>query len=446
MAITYVAANNAVGQAAGVTTPAGTAAITPTFPAGVTFRDRVFVVQVHNGASDVTPTNWNVLGTKDTAIASSLGAVTAGGGQRFMTVYWRDYSDNWGMPAFSLVSAVQNTHWIGCIAIRPTSGKQFDTPTISSVASDVGTADTAHSATTGSAFQTIANAFLILGYVNNDNVTATTEALTQTGATFGAVTERCDGGSATGNDVSGKVATCSVTTGANATVTVTATLSAASQGGNLIVQQTESTPPKIATLTEGFDSQDTAKWEWDRGNLNQVATGSQLQLPVASGAGAVATIDTYTKSLYDLTASAIFVKFVQPPNVGNGTTEAYFYLESKSDGSDYIAWICSGGTMYCRQMVASTPSDTTAAYNATTHAWLRIQESGGNLLWDTSPDGINWTNQRTVAIAVGQITGLAVQFYSSYFGTETTPGTAIFDSVNIAPAAGPPKGNFFRMF
>src|ERR1700752_1884480 len=245
MAISYVGASNAAGQNAGVPTPAGTAAITPTLPSGAANGDRIFVVQCASIASGTTPTNWNVVGSKDTAIASSLGAASAGGGQRFMSVYYRDYDGVWTMPSFPLTSATQNSHWIGAIALRKASGDTWDAPTISSAANDVGTADTAHSATTGSSFTTHHDGFLIIGTVNNDLVTSTGGTLTQTGVTFDTITERCDAGTSTGNDVSGKIHTTNVAGGANATLTFACTLSAASQGGNLIAEQTV-TPPNTA--------------------------------------------------------------------------------------------------------------------------------------------------------------------------------------------------------
>jgi hypothetical protein len=120
----------------------------------------------------------------------------------------------------------------------------WDTPTISTVGGSFNTATTSHTDTSAASFTTHSNGFLIIGSCFNDNVTSSASAVTQSGATFGTVSERCDGGTATGNDVSGKVHTCSVTTGASATITQTQTISAASQGEALFVEQTVTfTPP-----------------------------------------------------------------------------------------------------------------------------------------------------------------------------------------------------------
>src|SRR3546814_14352831 len=37
------------------------------------------------------------------------------------------------------------------------------------------------------------------------------------------------------------------------------------------------------------------------------------------------------------------------------------------------------------------------AYDSTNHAWLRIREDSGTLFWDTSADGLVWTNRRSTA-------------------------------------------------
>ena len=245
MAVSYVAVSTSAGQASGTTTTASTVSIIPTLPSGTTTGDRVFVIQVHNCASGSasTPSGWTVVGTKDLPVADSLGAPSAGGGKRFMTVYYRDRDGAWSMPAFTLTSTAQNTHWCAAVTVRKTADAapytySYDTPTISSIGDDTGTANTSHSATTGS-FTTHSGALLIVATATNDNVTMSGESISQTGATFGTLTERADGGSAAGNDVAGKVHTCSVTTGATAAVTFSGTLSAASQGGSLVIEQTE---------------------------------------------------------------------------------------------------------------------------------------------------------------------------------------------------------------
>jgi hypothetical protein len=94
---------------------------------------------------------------------------------------------------------------------------------------------------------TTGKGMVLVGTATNDNVTASAESLSQTGATFANLTERSDTGSATGNDVSIKTYTADVTTGATATITHAVTLSAASEGGSIVVSQTSTAHPLPAS-------------------------------------------------------------------------------------------------------------------------------------------------------------------------------------------------------
>ncbi len=53
----------------------------------------------------------------------------------------------------------------------------------------------------------------------------------------------------------------------------------------------------------------------------------------------------------------------------------------------------------------STGTPYTVTYNATTHAWLRIRESGGDFYWDTAPDSGGspgtWVNRRQRSVDGG---------------------------------------------
>lgn len=286
MAVSFVAVSNAAAQTAGVTTTAGTTAITPTLPAGTASGDRVFVFQSFATAatSAATPAGWTAL-YKDVQVGT--GTAAAGGGLRRISCYYRDYDGVWTMPSFALTSTAQNTHAIVALTARKGATETWDTPTASSVGTDYGgTVNTAFSATT-TAFTTIASALLIAHTAMNDPVSMTAGAITGTnGFTAGTVTERADGSLATGNDVAIQIHTCIPTAAASpaGTLTHTGTLSAASEGGVCFVQQTVSPPPppgngpQYASVGAGVSG----------------ATAT-LSIPVPSG---VASGDTITVAIY----------------------------------------------------------------------------------------------------------------------------------------------------
>jgi hypothetical protein len=238
MAISYRGVSNAAGQANGTTTTSGTAIVTPTLPSGAASGDRIFIISC--GSNDANPLDgtWTVI-TLNAVVGS--GTLAAGSGQRRISAWYKDYDGVWSMPSVTLTFTTQNSHWAGAIAITPTAGSSFDTPTASPVATTFNTASTSYTSPSSTALTTHTGGFLIAGTCNNDNVTASSPTISQTGSTIGAITERADGGTATGNDIAGKIHTASVTTGGGtANVVVGMTLSAASQGATLVIEQTES--------------------------------------------------------------------------------------------------------------------------------------------------------------------------------------------------------------
>lgn len=422
MAIAYVAANNAAGEALG-SAASSTVSITPTIPAGLTNnQSRVFVYQVHNAASSAaTPTDWRPV-FKDTVIGS--GAVASGSGQRRMSCYFRDKTAAWSaMPAFALTAATNLSHWIGVVALNKTATtNHWDSPTFSTAGTFFGAPGTAYTGATGS-ITTHSAGFVMVGAVTNDNVTSSSPTLTQTGATFASLTERCDGGTGTGNIVSGKVHTAGVTTGATAAVTHALTLSAASEGGHIVVEQTESAAKaNINTLVDNYLIQDAAKWSYVG---TAAATAGQAVVPCRSG-----WLDSLLSvAAYNLTDSQAVVQAVTVTNKGNGSTETIFELQISS--TERYSMLYSNDFLVCREICDGNNSVNNFAWDAS-WKWWRMRESGGTIYYDTSPNGVDWTNRYNKPIRVA-VTALQALLQAGYGGTEPSPGTAIFDNFNLPP-------------
>ena len=151
-------------------------------------------------------------------------------------------------------------------------------------------------------------------------------------------------------------------------------------------------------------------------------------LPATSGSGS----KVYSQINYDLTGSAVSVQFVQPPNVGNGSIYSMLLLEIDGNNREYFSW--ANGSLFTSEVVGGTYSETSRAFDPVAHAWWRIRESGGTIYWDVSPDGVTWNNLRSKSPGIA-LTSLSVQLTAAYWGTEPSPGVAIFDNVNTVPAA-----------
>lgn len=191
----------------------------------------------------------------------------------------------------------------------------------------------------------------------------------------------------------------------------------------------------MSTLTDNFATKDTTKWAW--GGTAGVSGGQAVQTPTLANDQWI-----IANQSYDLTGVAFSAELVQTPNVGNGGTTTYILLDTGiANTYFYFQWLASGN-LVMGELNAGADDSTSIAYNAVSHRWLRVRESGGTVFWDTSPDGVTWTNRRSKTPAIPFVR-LAPGFFANYSGTEPSPGTAIWDNVNFVPAI---ASQFFRMW
>lgn len=69
-------------------------------------------------------------------------------------------------------------------------------------------------------------------------------------------------------------------------------------------------------------------------------------------------------------------------------------------------------------------------YDPVNHEFLRIREAGGTVYYETSEDGSAWDAQ-TSTPAVFSVSSSYIQIYAGYWGTETAPGVALWDNLNL---------------
>lgn len=186
------------------------------------------------------------------------------------------------------------------------------------------------------------------------------------------------------------------------------------------------TTPLTAALTDNFATQNTTKWSYLTG---VAATGGELVFtPASSTVVLLASVASY-----DATNSSIVIE----TTALNAADQFGFGLQNTDDTTDFIEFYCDGtvsGNLLFDEAVNQVTDVTTTPFNPTNHRWLRITHTGGNWLWETSPDGITFTTQRTKAPAAG-FTITKVQPYI-YIAGSALPGTTKFDNFNLLPAAG----------
>ncbi|HZX94189.1 MAG TPA: hypothetical protein VFE90_06705 [Myxococcales bacterium] len=195
--------------------------------------------------------------------------------------------------------------------------------------------------------------------------------------------------------------------------------------------------PAVATLSDTFGGAgiDSTKWAPVQQTLGTVTEsgGFLHQAPNANVAGASLLLQS--NGTYSLVGSAAFVKAAQM--VGNGGIDTNFTL--LTDSSNLVSWYYENGSLHARKVVAGVDTTlATAAYSATTHAWLRLRESGGTVFWETSPDGTTWSALVSApTTSVPFVCGGKVVFFTETWGTgSASPGEARYANLNTAAGNG----------
>lgn len=207
------------------------------------------------------------------------------------------------------------------------------------------------------------------------------------------------------------------------------------------------TQPAISTLTDNFDdnSIDTDKWDTTKTATPSEITEESQSLKVAHVASPAEYNQIYSQGQFDLTGAKMFVKV---PDVGNQTLVSHgviFKAEINSSIDGYYI-IASGNVLQAYKIISTvqTQVGSNIAYDAVDHLWWRIQESGGNILFDTSPDSVNWTNRWSVAVAI-TITSMYIVLQSGAWQDEASGSYGIFDNLNISQVI-QKLGSLLQMF
>lgn len=190
---------------------------------------------------------------------------------------------------------------------------------------------------------------------------------------------------------------------------------------------------KLALLRDSFSgaSIDSTLWPTTYGTAGIDTGRCKLPSVGTTYSGITSATD------WDATESGIAIQFT-PPALGD-TRE--FSLSVVVDGSNQLQMFVSGTTtLFLRRKLAGANSDATLTYSSTDHLWWRIRESGGTAFWDTSPDGVTWTNRRTLSHSL-TLTAVSADISCGAYGTETN-SDAFVDNVNIYPLAPPPRGTY----
>ncbi|HEX5561803.1 MAG TPA: hypothetical protein VFX52_09180 [Nocardioidaceae bacterium] len=139
---------------------------------------------------------------------------------------------------------------------------------------------------------------------------------------------------------------------------------------------------------------------------------------------------------YHLRESSVHVR-MWPPAAGGAPAEAWgqVLIKTATAGTDLVVTVMAttGQLIMAVRSLYYDPGEVQIPYDPVAHAWLRVRETGGQLLWDTSPDGKTWTTRRTATSPAWVAnTPLQVQLIAHRDGGVVD--FVEFDSFNTAPS------------
>ena len=148
----------------------------------------------------------------------------------------------------------------------------------------------------------------------------------------------------------------------------------------------------FSTLQDTFDDGTIDPVKWSQSYGDPIEADGHAKVPCTTGYAGLRSASSYT-----LTGSAVFLR-VYPPAAGGATSAAAsIFIQSATGGTDAGFLIDTAGNavgLYLREGYADGGA-VFLTYSPTDHAWIRIREDAGSVYWDTSPDGVTWTNRRT---------------------------------------------------
>lgn len=189
------------------------------------------------------------------------------------------------------------------------------------------------------------------------------------------------------------------------------------------------TSAQLSSFTDDF-SLPLDPLHWDTIGTPGVS-GGHLVLPCGSTYSGVNSHFGYT-----LLGSHVAVRVVSLPTDTGGSTETSLMFFA-DPGNLLMIEKRGAATLVCRSRTAGVNADFTTTWDSVAMAWWRIREAAGTVYFETSPDGLAWSINTSVATPAFASAGTA-QLLCGYSGTETSPGNAVLDDLNLYPG-GPPS-------
>jgi hypothetical protein len=254
--------------------------------------------------------------------------------------------------------------------------------------------------------------------------TAGTAALAATGAL-----DAAGSGSVTASATlaaAGALATAvALDTAASATLDATAELTAAGD--------VASANPTLSSVVDNFDD-DTATnppWAANYGGVSEVGGRARVPCSTVSYAG----YQTDTIYVFD----RVLVQVPVIAALEGATGECYtsmWVISASEEAGTHVGFLCDriSGMLYPSNRVGYSDGSAPALpIDEVDHAWWRLRLDGTDLVWETAPDGADWTVQRTSAAPSWLLTATDCKLLLESHRASGTNNYSEFDNLNSPP-------------
>jgi subtilisin family serine protease len=184
------------------------------------------------------------------------------------------------------------------------------------------------------------------------------------------------------------------------------------------------------------NSVNTIKWGVSAGaGVTVVEQNRRLEItPPASTTGYGSL---YADSLWDMTGGRATVEVVQSTPIAYGI-ETYLSLADNATGN-YLLFATGGAGLVLQERTNGAVTRTIITYDPVQQRFWRLRHDReyDTVNWETSPDGVSWTTQRTLARPFS-LTGMQAQLIAGKYTATTPTATAVFDNFRQEPNPSPP--------
>ncbi len=134
---------------------------------------------------------------------------------------------------------------------------------------------------------------------------------------------------------------------------------------------------------------------------------------------------------FDMTDCAAHVQVIQ---VASTTTLAYTRFALRRSPTDYLEIAEKNGYIYATSVVGGNSTDhAIVAYDTSIHRWWRLKHEAGSFHWQTSNDGVLFSDLAAVLDLIPMDSMTLVIGGGSEGAESSAPGVAKLDQVNLPP-------------